>query len=67
MAGVVIAASFLESNPLSFLAAVPNGPSWYTAAPAGENVNEPNTLLRVGNQGLLSEALPRRWKVAFVL
>ena len=27
---------------MSFLAAVPNWPSWYTAAPAGENVNRSN-------------------------
>ena len=29
-------------HSLSFFAAVPNGPSWYTAAPAGEKVNGSN-------------------------
>src|SRR5262245_50548370 len=32
----------LKSHSLSFFAAVPNGPSWYTAAPAGEKVNGSN-------------------------
>jgi hypothetical protein len=35
-------ASGLKFHSLSFFAAVPNGPSWYTAAPAGEKVNGSN-------------------------
>jgi hypothetical protein len=31
-----------KSNSLSFFAAVPNWPSWYMAAPAGEKVNGAN-------------------------
>jgi hypothetical protein len=36
------AAQGFKSHSLSFFAAVPNGPSWKTAAPAGENVNDSN-------------------------